>query len=487
MQLTEKAITMKSIMTTIALIMICFIALAQDQITNSGNLQVHPGSKITFRGDFTNNGFFVDNGTLCTFTGSGNQIIAATQPVSFRNLKINNANGITMQVPIVIKDTLNLSSGALDLNSNMLTISNSSSSAVMRTNGYIISENTYNLGKVKWNIGANQQAYVFPFGAVNGEYIPFTLNLTGGNIGNVTVSTYHTQADNTPLPSVPEMVININDVDGNDNSAKTVDRFWQIDHDGTGGTATITFTCTIEEADSIINLKAQRWNDTTNLWEIPPELQTATLNSVTIAGIKKFSPWTLSGDLKSNEPLPISLTNFDASKKNATVDITWITSSETNNDFFTVEKTTDFNNFETVGIKKGAGNSNQSITYNMTDYNPYSGISYYRLKQTDFDGKTAYSNFKYILFGDNELSALELFPNPANNSNITIDVTAQESGILQLIVRDIFGAEAYKTSFTIGKGRNLLKLDETNGLKAGLYTFSFISAGKQITKKMVIL
>jgi hypothetical protein len=479
---------MKIIFTTIALLLVCFIALAQDQVTNSGNLRIHSGAKITFRGDFTNNGFFVDNGTLCTFTGSGNQIIAGIHPVSFRSLKINNANGITLQVPLEIKDTLDLSSGPLNLNSNMLTITNSSSSAIMRTDGYIISENTYNLGKVKWNTGENLQAHVFPFGAVNGEYIPFTFNLTDGDVGNVTVSTYHTEPDNTPLPSTPQMVYNINDVEGNDNSANTVNRFWQIDHDGTGGTANITFTCTIEEADSINSLQAQRWNDTTNLWEFPSEPQTATLTSVTISGIHKFSPWTLSGTkIKINEPLPISLVKFEASKKNATVELTWTTSSETNNDFFTVEKTTDFNYFETVGIKKGAGNSNQSITYDMTDYNPYSGISYYRLKQTDFDGNSVYSNFKYVLFGANELSTLELFPNPANNSDITIDVTSQESGMLQLIVRDIFGAEAFKTSFNIDKGRNLLKLDKMNGLKAGLYTFSFISAGKQVTKKMVIL
>jgi len=479
---------MKSFLSTIALLLFCFIALAQDQMTNSGNLQLHPGSKIAFWGDFTNNGFFRDNGALCAFTGLGNHIIAGTQAVSFRSMKINNANGITLQTPIEIMDTLNLFSGPLDLNSNMITISNASSSAVVRTGGYIISENTYNSGKVKWNIGGNLQEFVFPFGAVNGEYIPFTFNLTSGNAGNVIVSTYHTEADNTPLPSVPQMVYNINDIEGNDNSANTVDRFWQIDHDGTGVIATVSFTCTIEEADSITSLQAQRWNDTTKLWEIPNELQTATLTSVTISGIHKFSPWTVSGiHTTIDGPLPISLVNFDASRKNATVEVTWITSSETNNDFFTVEKTTDFNYFETVGIKKGAGNSNQSINYNMTDYNPYSGVSYYRLKQTDFDGHSVCSKFKYILFDSNELSALELFPNPANNADITIDVTAPEPGILQLIVSDIFGAEAYKTSFTLNKGRNLLKLDKMNGLKAGLYTFSFLSSGKQVTKKMVIL
>lgn len=479
---------MKIIFTTIALFLICFIAIAQDQITNSGNLRIHPGGKITFRGDFTNNGFFTDNGAICTFTGSGNQIIAGTQAVSFSHLKISNAYGITLQVPVEIKDTLDLSSGPLYLNSNRLTLSNASSSAVTRTDGYIISENTYNAGKVTWNIGENLQEYVFPFGAVNGEYIPFTFNHTDGDVGKVTVSTYHTESDNTPLPSVPQMVYHINDEEGNDNSANTVNRFWQIDHDGSGGTATITFTCTIEEVDSISNLHAQRWNDTIKDWEIPVGLQIATLNSVTISGINKFSPWTLSGDRsKSNEPLPISLINFNAIRENSTVVITWITSSETNNDFFTIEKTTDFNHFETVGIIKGAGNSNQSKHYGMTDFNPYSGISYYRLKQTDFDGNSTYSNFKYVLFEDNELSALEIFPNPSNNSDITIDFTAQESGIMQLLVRDIYGAEAYKTSFNIDKGKNLLKLDKTNGLKEGLYTFSFISAGKQVTRKMVIL
>jgi hypothetical protein len=110
--------------------------------------------------------------------------------------------------------------------------------------------------------------------------------------------------------------------------------------------------------------------------------------------------------------LPIKLEYFEARLYDNKVELEWETSSEINNDFFTIERSTNGIDFEIVLIKKGAGNSSESISYFAADYNPNSGTSYYRLKQTDFDGKFEYSNIESVKITNIDTS-LEIYPNPS--------------------------------------------------------------------------
>lgn len=90
-------------------------------------------------------------------------------------------------------------------------------------------------------------------------------------------------------------------------------------------------------------------------------------------------------------PLPIELLSFSAECSNQKIIISWITASEINNHFFTIERSAEGVNFQNIGTIAGAGNSNQNPYYTFEDSEPLEGISYYRLKQTDFDGKFEYS------------------------------------------------------------------------------------------------
>jgi hypothetical protein len=110
------------------------------------------------------------------------------------------------------------------------------------------------------------------------------------------------------------------------------------------------------------------------------------------------------------EPTPITLLNFKAVKNESQVDIDWQTATEINNDYFTVEKSKNGIDFTTVGIVDGAGNSQSTLNYQTTDHSPYNGISYYRLKQTDFDGKFSYSNIEAVNFNGNK--NITVYPNP---------------------------------------------------------------------------
>jgi len=74
------------------------------------------------------------------------------------------------------------------------------------------------------------------------------------------------------------------------------------------------------------------------------------------------------------------------------VDLTWQTATETNNDYFTVLRSTDGLSFSSLTYMEGAGNSNSPLSYSYTDANPLPGINYYKIRQTDFDGTTDYSH-----------------------------------------------------------------------------------------------
>ncbi|MFW5725715.1 MAG: hypothetical protein ACOCX0_04640, partial [Bacteroidota bacterium] len=110
----------------------------------------------------------------------------------------------------------------------------------------------------------------------------------------------------------------------------------------------------------------------------------------THTGITGFSEFAIGGNLQNN-PLPVEWYSFDASLAGDEVLLTWQTATETNNDYFTVLRSADGIDFESLGIIAGAGNSNELLSYSFTDNAPRAGINYYQIRQTDFDGQTDYS------------------------------------------------------------------------------------------------
>jgi len=89
--------------------------------------------------------------------------------------------------------------------------------------------------------------------------------------------------------------------------------------------------------------------------------------------------------------LPIDLLSFTGEvleeENNKKVLIRWTTLSQVNNDYFEVQRSVDVEHWYTVETVTGAGNSNSQMSYSIIDNDPFFGISYYRLKQTDYDGQ----------------------------------------------------------------------------------------------------
>src|SRR5688572_1178487 len=125
----------------------------------------------------------------------------------------------------------------------------------------------------------------------------------------------------------------------------------------------------------------------------------------------------------STSPLPVELISFDAVPvDNNKVKLDWITATEINNDYFTVEHSLDTYEWEKVTQVPGYGNSNTNIEYEAWDVDPYEGISYYRLKQTDFDGQFSYSGIEKVSLKITR--ELTISSNPATNYVTILSGTA---------------------------------------------------------------
>ena len=459
------------------------ITSATGNTENNGNLYV--------KGDWINNGTYTKDNGKVTFWDVDAQVIDGTSGTVFYNAEINKSPGtVTLNLNTEVSNTLTLTAGMLDLNSKTLTISSPSTSGISYTNGSILSERTDNSSKVQWNIGSTAGAHIIPFGTASGTIIPLTLDQTAGVIGNVTVSTYPTVPTNIPFPVNPDPVLQLNDASGFPNSANVVDRFWQINKTGASGTLTITFTYANAEAPSTgeATMVAQRYNTSNNYWAAPVPSQTADIsnNTVTAPGISSFGPFTLS---KNSNVLPIELLSFSVKLNDQNqVDLKWVTASEINNSFFTIQRSKNSGDVEEIENIPGAGTTTQSHYYSAVDKTPYPGDSYYRLKQTDYDGKFTLSEWKYILAGETksieELTVLNIFPNPFTDEfKVEYELTGEGEVIMQLV--NMNGQLMNSENLIATAGKNIYTYSNSKELLSGVYYFNIIYNGTVKSFKLV--
>ena len=137
-------------------------------------------------------------------------------------------------------------------------------------------------------------------------------------------------------------------------------------------------------------------------------------------------------------PLPIELISFEASLYKRQVELIWQTASERNNDYFSVERSANGIDWSVIETVEGAGSSTELLSYETFDLEPLRGISYYRLKQTDFDGKTSYSEIRTI----SNTSELMVLPNPGSGLFYISGLSDRQESII--VVRDITGKEITK-------------------------------------------
>jgi hypothetical protein len=137
--------------------------------------------------------------------------------------------------------------------------------------------------------------------------------------------------------------------------------------------------------------------------------------------------------------LPVEFNQFNATCLNSEAHLNWSTFTELNNDYFTIERSSDGYVFEEIAQVTGSGTTNQSSTYQWVDDRPFPGLSYYRLSQTDYDGtRTVLKTLSFVNDCANLEAELEVYPNPTVNES-TIRLVLPEDTELELQLVDAGG------------------------------------------------
>jgi len=176
--------------------------------------------------------------------------------------------------------------------------------------------------------------------------------------------------------------------------------------------------------------------------------------------------------------LPIELAYFQAVERNGQVELNWQTITELNNDFFTLERSRDGKSWQTIRQINGAGTSTVPLVYQDWDKAPYSGVSYYRLKQTDFDGQYSYSPIEAVHINQEKMDIV-VFPNPVTH---VMTVRAEEQELSSFRIFDSTGKEVGLSDISVQKAGKEVIVD-MSALTAGMYYVKTYNHVQKIIKR----
>lgn len=381
----------------------------------SGTLQPAFNSASNFYNNVTVDGpaaitFGANNGTI-VFAGGTAQNVNKTGAVSpiFRRLTMNKSgNSTTLNTDVSITTNATFTGGILITTAtNYLNFADNATS----TGG---SNASHVDGPVR---KTGNDAFSFPTGD-GGFYRPISISAPTNVAHFFTAEYFKASQAFGGASTYPAGIVTVSSCE-----------YWMLDRNPAVGGSNVSVTlswntpdCTGPYITNPANLRVVRWNGTA--WVNHGNggtTGTAANGTVISAGvITSFSPITL-GSSGLDNPLPVELLSFNATAANEKVNLKWVTASELNNDFFTVQHSTDGVEFANLGNVAGQGTKQSATTYNFVDSSPMGGVNYYRLKQTDFDGTLSYSN---IIAINLDLEWL-LYPNPATYGT---DVTINKKG-----------------------------------------------------------
>jgi hypothetical protein len=470
-------------------------------ITNSGSMEL--------TGNWTNNAtgggsVFTSNAGDVVFNGSSLQTVGGATETKFNNVILeSSSSGLLLNTNTTIGGgflnplgVLTFNNNIVNLNSNVLTITNPNPNAInVASSGFIRSETTPSSGYgiVKWNIGTNTGNFVVPFGTATNSDIQFQYNVdnvAGVGNGYIEFATYPTSGGNTPFATG---VTHITNDLGIDNSAKVYDRFWIVSPQGytTNPQGKYVFKYLASEIDGATeaNLRAQRFNTALNKWgdwlySPSPNLGSKTVTLDIANPLDYFDTWTLADN---SNPLPIELVRFSGECDGNVVNLSWTTASEVNVSHYEVERTIDGEHFDKVAEVVAVGFSNNLHSYDAKDEHPYAGTAYYRLKSVDLDGSFEYSDLIATGCQNNDNVAFS-FQNayPTEEGNLNLVYTAEQNESFDASLFDMSGKLIASTNGIAGvKGNNQSKMF-IGDLAPGIYVVNMLNGDRIFSKKIFI-
>lgn len=420
--------------------------------------------------DLVVDGIFTATGRTVIFNGTtAGTIDGAAGTLTLDDMEQNKtANTTTLLIPVTVTGDLIMTNGIISTTAvNLLTLTDNATATSGTSTSYVD-------GPMK-KIG--DDAFVFPVG--DGNYwarlgISAPATSTDAYTAQYFAAAY---SNTTNMAANPAPALN---------NVSTIEH-WTCDR--TTGSSSVTVTLYWENASrSVINnytpdLVVAHWNG--SAWENNGQsaINPGNPGDITSNSASSFGTFTF-GSLSGSNPLPIELLHFTATLNDDNkVDLDWATAVEINNDFFEVERTTDGITYETVATVDGSGTSSQQHSYDAVDRFPKSGVSYYRLKQTDENGHSTYSELQMISYEPKMEGAISVYPNPGDGTALTVNVPALAGEKIAVTIYGADGKTAHVVNVVAGNdGVNSLRVEFPLTLQPGMYFVDVTSSDEKNTK-----
>lgn len=412
------------------------------------------------------------------FNGSTDQTFNLTNATSLFNadIKINKSAG---KVRLLSALTMDNNGQRLTFQKGLMV---STASELLTLGDNVVasgaSDSSFVMGPVS-KIG--NDVFTFPIGTSDSLYTPIRMSAPSSVTDNFLAEYFHVN---------PDPLYNVNSKDASINNISTCE-YWTLQRTSGSSNVSVVLSWTYSRSCRVNvpgELVVARWDG--NKWRnngnsaITGNASAGTVSSLGTA--TTFNAFTL-GSTTGNNPLPIELIAFDAALHNKVVDLKWTTASEKENDYFTLERTRDFNEIVPVGMVDGAGNSSVVLNYSFVDEKPFAGRSYYRLKQTDFNGEFTYSDWKTVNTSTaGGLQSVQLYPVPSNGTDLNLKVANSLTGTVQVSIYALNGSLVKYKEFDADENTYDYNIAPDTKLDQGLYIVEIINGNDKWSLKLTV-
>jgi predicted esterase len=231
--------------------------------------------------------------------------------------------------------------------------------------------------------------------------------------------------------------------------------------------------------------RAVYWSDGGhNVWRRTFEqLTPGSGNLVDTLGITAYN-WALQFSATASG-LPVVWKDFSALSTGKAVQLKWTIASQVNVEKYFVQRSTDGRNFSSIAQVAPIRDNGSLLVYQYTDNHPPAGEVFYRIYQTDLDGKSSYSSIKNVRVNQT-IAAMQAFPNPFG-SQLTIDLKDITESV-EVKLQDAQGRTLRTSRIEAGNSaRSNIVLSGLNGLGGGMYYVVVTTTGGKLITQVPVM
>jgi hypothetical protein len=227
-----------------------------------------------------------------------------------------------------------------------------------------------------------------------------------------------------------------------------------------------------------------KWVSTFNV--ITGEIYVLVIDNYVASGNPFTLTWNLTNGADLNcTVLPVEIISFVGQEQPDNNLLSWQTATETNNDYFILDRSVNGGPWDSIATIDGEGNSSQVLDYYYRDYDLYEGIAYYRLRQRDFNGTTTSEGIIYIVRTPESGGATSVYPVPSAG-NVTLEYNTSYETTITVDVMSCDGVVISTQEVAVTTGKNVINIDLTTEAQ-GVYAIQVRDQIGATTAKRVVI